>query len=214
MALGVLLLLPTDSYSLDVSRLEAPAEKKILVLGDSLSAAYKLASEEGWVHLMQQRLNTENIAAKVVNASVSGATTAAGLQLLPAALEEHQPDYVILELGANDGLQGKPVPYIRKNLERLILQSQRANAQVILVGIQLPPNFGQRYTVPFFAIYAELAKAHDLALVHFLLDGVAGKPELMMSDGLHPNALAQPKVLENVWGAVIKLLSETSRGDT
>lgn len=204
--LTVIFLLSSQAYSQPEPSLDAFPVTKILVVGDSLSAAYKLAEDQGWVHLMAERLKQKKPAVTVVNASVSGATTAGGLQLLPTALKDHQPDLVILELGANDGLQGKPVPYIRRNLQKLIKTSLDSGAKVVLVGIKLPPNFGSRYTEPFYAQYAQLAEEFELARVPFLLEGVAGDSDLMMSDGLHPNAKAQPKVLENVWPVVKNLL--------
>ncbi len=178
----------------------------LLVLGDSLSAAYNISAESGWVHLLQQRLEEAGKNVSVVNGSVSGATTAAGLQSLPAILERHQPDYMILELGANDGLQGKPVPYIKQNLVELISLAKSANVKVLLVGIRLPPNFGSRYTEPFFNQYADLASQYELEYLPFLLDGVAGNDELMQEDGLHPTAKAQPKILDNIWPAVNALI--------
>ncbi|MFL0800666.1 MAG: arylesterase [Agarilytica sp.] len=206
--LSVISWLPVWGYSADKPRLDASEYKKILILGDSLSAAYKLAAEEGWVHLLQERLDRDGLPFSVVNASVSGATTAAGLQILPNALSAHEPAFVLIELGANDGLQGKPVPYISRNLSSLITQSQEAGAKVVLLGIQLPPNFGSRYTQPFFAQYAALAKEFGLPLVPFLLEGVAGNADLMMRDGLHPQAKAQSLVFENVWPVLSPLLQQ------
>ncbi len=195
-------------YSQSTSKTDSKSTLKILVLGDSLSAAYKLPEEQGWVNLMAERIKNKGWPVKVANASVSGATTEAGLQILPRALSQHNPDWVVLELGANDGLQGKPIPYITSQLERLITQIQAADAQVILAGIQLPPNFGKRYTEPFFQQYPILAKKHALPFIPFLLDGVAGNPQFMMKDGLHPSAEGQKKVLENVWEIVFPLLEE------
>lgn len=180
--------------------------KKILIVGDSLCAAYKMPKEHGWVHLMQGEIDKAKQDYHVVNASVSGATTAAGLAIMKGALGAHQPDIIVLALGANDGLQGKPVSYITKNLETLIAQATATEAQVLLVGIRLPPNFGSRYTKPFFEQYGTLAAKYNLPLVPFLLEGVAGDPELMMSDGLHPNKHAQEKVLANVWSILKPLL--------
>ncbi len=192
---------------------EAPAQqpspnKTILILGDSLSAAYKLSAKQGWASLMQARLREEGLRYQVVNASISGATSAAGLQLLPRKLHEHKPSVVILELGANDGLQGKPVSYISQNLKRLIQLAKDANAQVLLLGIRLPPNFGSKYTEPFFQQYALLAKDLEANLVPFMLDGVAGKPEYMLSDGLHPNAEGQVLVLDTIWPYLQVLLGK------
>lgn len=186
-------------YSQNGGELDAVRPKKILVVGDSLSAAYKLPVQQGWVHLLRLRLESENYSYKVINASISGATTAAGLQLVPESLATHRPDIVLLELGANDGLQGKPVSYISKNLDRLITLTKASGAEVVLIGIRLPPNFGSRYTEPFFQQYQTLAQSHGLPLVPFLLEGIAGSARLMMEDGLHPNAEAQAMILENVW---------------
>lgn len=193
--------------------LDTQTGKKILVVGDSLSAAYKLSKEQGWVNLLRKKLRQQAGIGKsvgVINASISGATTDVGLQLLPDALERHRPDVVILELGANDGLQGKPVPFIKRKLSQLIELSLGADAEVLLLGVQLPPNFGKRYTEPFFRQYAELAKQYNLVYVPFFLEGVAGEPDLMMRDGLHPNAKAQPLVLENVWPSVERMLKASA----
>jgi len=137
-----------------------------------------------------------------------GATTAAGLQTLPVALKKHQPDIVILEMGGNDGLQGKPVALIKRNLEQLIKISQDAGARVLLIGMRLPPNLGSRYTEPFFQQYAELAKKYQLAYIPFLLEGVAGNEQLMQADGIHPTAQAQERILENVWPTLETLIDE------
>lgn len=186
-------------YSQGAVQSDADSAKKILIVGDSLSAAYKLSSDDGWPYLLQQRIRQQRRNYLVVNASVSGATTAAGLQILPKALSEHKPDIVVIELGGNDGLQGKPVPYIKRNLEKLIVLAQSSGARVLLTGMRLPPNFGSRYTQPFYAQYGVLAERYDLAFVPFLLDKVAGHPGMMLDDGIHPSAAGQPVVLENVW---------------
>ncbi len=170
----------------------------VLVVGDSLSAAFNMPVEKGWVHLMRDELSSRQPTVSIANASVSGATTAAGLQFMPAALAQHKPDIVILELGANDGLQGKPLAHIRRNLERLIEQALASDAQVLLVGIRIPPNYGSAYAEPFFAQYAALATQYELSLVPFLLEGVAGVDGLTMSDGLHPRAQAQPIIKNTV----------------
>jgi acyl-CoA thioesterase-1 len=171
----------------------------LLVLGDSLSAAYRLKPEEGWVALLQNRLVEQGSDIKVVNASISGETTQGGLTRLPELLNRHQPNWIVLELGANDGLRATPIPRIEQNLRALIDQSQEAGAEPIIVGIKLPPNYGPRYTRRFFGLYESLAQEYELARVPFLLEDVALKPELMQSDGLHPTAEAQPIVLEQVW---------------
>ncbi len=169
---------------------------KILVLGDSLSAAYKLAESSGWVHILEEQLKNENYAAEVYNVSVSGATTATGKQLLPGALAQFNPDLVILELGANDGLQGKPIDYIGANLSNLIITVKNAGADVLLLGVRLPPNRGKRYIEPFYQQYSQLSSRYETGLVPFFLDGVAGNTALMMADGLHPNAEGQKVIAE------------------
>ena len=178
----------------------------LLVFGDSLSAAYRMDEQDGWVALLQPRLRSEEIPVQVVNGSVSGETTAGGLARLPAMLDAHQPDIVILELGGNDGLRGLPVTSIRQNLERMIQMSQQAGAEVILAGIQIPPNYGPRYTGPFYAQYQELANEYDLVLIPFLLEGIAEDPALMQDDGIHPTAQAQPMIVNIVWPVLLDLL--------
>lgn len=172
---------------------------KILVLGDSLSAAYKMVESAGWVYRLKQRLTSEDYTLTIDNASVSGATTAAGKQLLPGALERFKPDLVILELGANDGLQGKPITYISTNLGDLIATSQQAEADVLLLGVRLPPNRGKRYTEPFFQQYKQLSSQYRTGLVPFFLEGVAGNRALMMEDGLHPNAEGQKVIADLIY---------------
>ncbi len=178
----------------------------LLVFGDSLSAAYRMDQQDGWVALLQQRLDEQDLSMQVVNGSVSGETTAGGLARLPAMLEAHQPDIVILELGGNDGLRGLPVTSIRQNLELMIQMSQQTGAEVILAGIQIPPNYGPRYTGPFYAQYEELANQYDLVLIPFLLDGIAEQPALMQDDGIHPTAEAQPMIVDIVWPVLQDLL--------
>ena len=168
----------------------------VLVWGDSLSAAYGIPVDKGWVNLLQEKLGDDY---RVVNGSISGETSAGGLTRLPEALKTHQPAYLLLELGANDGLRGIDLPTMRSNLEAMLKLAQAANAKVILLGIQLPPNYGSTFTEKFAAIYTDLAKQYNAQLVPFLLDGVADNWDLMQADGLHPTAEAQPKVLENVW---------------
>lgn len=179
----------------------------VLVFGDSLSAAYRMPEERGWVALMQDRMKAEGLPYRIVNASVSGETTGGGLARLPAMLTANNPDIVVLELGGNDGLRGLPVPSIRNNLEQMIALSQAAGAQVLLAGIQIPPNYGPRYTEPFYSQYQELADQYGLALIPFLLEGIAEDSTLMQDDGIHPTAEAQPIILEIVWPSLLKLLS-------
>lgn len=180
----------------------------ILVWGDSLSASYRMDEHQGWVALLEKKLEAEGLSDwRVVNGSVSGETTAGGLARLPAMLASTLPDIVILELGGNDGLRGLPVPTIRENLAQMIELSQNAGASVLLSGIQIPPNYGPRYTGPFYAQYTELAEQYGLVLIPFLLDGIADNAELMQDDGIHPTAEAQPLIVDIVWPALNSLMS-------
>ena len=174
-------------------------ERTVLVLGDSLSAGYGIKPAQGWVALLEQRLRDQGYGYRVVNASVSGETTGGGLQRLPRALELHQPAVVVVELGANDGLRGLSVPLTTDNLTKIVAESKKAGAQVLLVGMRLPPNYGPRYTNDFTRMYQGIATTSKVPLVPFLLQSVALKTELMQADGLHPTAPAQPALLETVW---------------
>lgn len=196
-----LLLLVAPAHAQD----DAPV---LLVFGDSLSAGYRMNEEEGWVALLAARLAGEGASVRVVNASVSGETTDGGLARLPAALDTHKPAIVILELGGNDGLRGLPVANIKQNLLQMVALSQAAGARVILAGIQIPPNYGPRYTGPFTSQYQEIAEEMDLPLIPFLIDGIPQQPELMQDDGIHPSAEAQGLVLENVWPVLMPILKE------
>lgn len=189
----------------------APPPPSILVFGDSISAGYGLASPaQGWVALLRAKLKERGYGYEVVNASVSGETTAGGLARLPRALEVHHPAIVILELGGNDGLRALAVSEMRANLARMIDLSAAAGAKVLLLGIQIPPNYGPQYTAQFAAVYAGLAQEKKLPFVPFLLKGVALSPELMQSDGIHPNPLGQPLLLDNVWPGLLPLLKSPS----
>ena len=187
----------------------APAHAQkpvILVLGDSLSAGAGIDVEHGWVGLLQERLDREGYRYRVVNASVSGDTTAGARTRLPRALRAHRPAIVIVELGGNDGLRGLPLDDTRRNLGAVIEAAKKSGALVLLLGMRLPPNYGRAYTEGFHAIYGELAARRRIHLVPFFLDGVAGHPELMQADGVHPRAAAQPRLLDNVWPALKPLL--------
>ena len=188
-----------------VARAEAPV---ILVLGDSLSAAYGIPAEQGWVSLLQRRLAERGFPHQVVNNSISGDTTSGGLSRLPAALTRGQPTLVILELGANDGLRGQPIMAMTANLARLIELAQQAGAKVALAEMRIPPNYGPLYTQKFQAAFSDLAKRYDITLIPFLLDGVAGNPALIQDDGLHPRAEAQIRILDNVWPTLEPLLQQ------
>ena len=178
----------------------------ILIVGDSISAGFGLDTRLGWVSLLEQRLEREGHDDRVVNASISGDTSAGGQARLPALLTEHKPDVVIVELGGNDGLRGQPPAQLQQNLASMIDQSKAGGAKVLLLGMQLPPNYGARYTRAFAAVYSELGKEKNVALVPFLLEGVGGKPELMQADRIHPAVGAQGLLLDNVWPALKPLL--------
>ncbi|MEL7536830.1 MAG: arylesterase [Pseudomonadota bacterium] len=182
----------------------------LLVVGDSLSAAYNLEIGEGWVNLLGDRLAENGYDFTVVNASISGDTTSGGRARLPAALARHKPTVVVLELGGNDGLRGIPIKTMRANLTAMIEASREAGAAVVLLGIRIPENYGRRYADEFFATYGELARDFSLAHVEFFMDGVALDDSLMQSDGIHPNVDAQPILLENAWPAIKSVLSETT----
>lgn len=188
--------------------------QSVLVLGDSLSAAYGMPAEQGWVALMRQRLELRTPGLDVVNASISGETTQGGLTRLPSLLERHRPGLVLVELGANDGLRGTPLPVIRQNLEQLISLSQAGGARVLLIGVRLPPNYGPRYSEGFFNLFVEVSESLQVPRVPFLMEGVALDRGLMQDDGLHPNAAAQPRLLDNVWPHLEPLLPEPATGVT
>lgn len=183
-------------------------QRTILVLGDSISAAYRIDTESGWVSLLQRKLSTERNDWRVVNASVSGHTTLDGLNRIDALLDEFKPQIMILELGANDGLRGYELNAVRQNLVELIDRAHASGAFVILAGMQLPPNYGPKYADPFKAMYQELSKTKNTGLIPFLMEGVAAVEELMQDDGLHPKAEGQPGLLENVWPVLLVYLDE------
>ncbi|AZC32571.1 arylesterase [Pseudomonas chlororaphis] len=178
----------------------------VLIVGDSISAAFGLDTRQGWVALLEQRLKSEGFNDKVVNASISGDTSAGGQARLPALLAEHKPELVILELGGNDGLRGQLPTQLQQNLASMIDSSKASGAKVLLLGMQLPPNYGVRYTQAFAEVYSKLANEKNVALVPFFLEGVGGNPELMQADGIHPAVAAQGKLLENVWPTLKPLL--------
>jgi acyl-CoA thioesterase-1 len=178
----------------------------ILVFGDSLSAAYGIAQSRGWVTLLAARLKRERPDYSVVNASISGETSAGGRTRLPRALTQHKPAIVILELGANDGLRGLPVAEMKKNLTAMVAAARQAGARVLVVGMRMPPNYGLAYTRAFDAVFGEVARAEKVALVPFLFEGFAENSDLFQADRLHPVEAAQPLMLENVWKGLRPLL--------
>lgn len=188
----------------------APA-RSVLVLGDSLSAAHNIPVESGWVHLLGERLGKMEPPWRVVNASISGETSLSGRNHLPGLLAKERPGVVVIELGANDGLRGLPLDALRDNLAAMIDLAHKRGARVLLLGIELPVNYGPQYRDGLRAIYADLARSKRTALVPFLLDGVALDPTLMQDDGLHPLAAGEPRVLDNVWKALQPLLKAPRR---
>ncbi|HET8701720.1 MAG TPA: arylesterase [Nitrococcus sp.] len=194
----VLLLLPILSA--------AAGNRSILVLGDSLSAAYGIDQSAGWVALLRARLEQQKRGYRVINAGISGDTTHGGLTRLPAALERYHPEILIVELGGNDGLRGVPLAETRSNLAHIIDMAKRRGIQVLLIGVRLPPNYGAVFTERFQAMFHELARAEAIPLVPKLLAGVAEHPGLMQPDGIHPTAAAQPRLLANVWPQLKPLL--------
>lgn len=193
-----------------MSGVSAHAEtNKILIYGDSLSAAYKIPRESGWVALLQKRLQSQAYAAEVVNVSVTGETSAGGVRRITQTLKLHQPDVVVLELGANDGLRHLPIEDTRNNLASIIYASQTQGARVVLAGMKMPPSLGAAYRQTFEEMFASLAKEYGLSYIPFFLEGVAGNPALNQEDGLHPTAAAQEMILDNVWAVLKPLLGHT-----
>jgi acyl-CoA thioesterase I len=186
----------------------AASDRTILVFGDSLSAAHGLRPEQGWVALLDKRLREQGYGYNVVNASVSGETTSGGLQRLPRALELNKPQIVVLELGANDALRGLPLSAAKDNLSKMVDLGEKAGAQVLLVGMRIPPNYGPRYTADFVQMYSDLKAQYHLAFVPFLLESVALDSSKMQDDGLHPNAEGEPPVLDTLWPQLVPLLKK------
>ncbi len=178
----------------------------LLIFGDSLSSAYNMPVEKGWVSLLQQSMDENNYSIKVVNASISGETTSNGLLRLEKQLKKHQPDIVLIELGGNDGLRGFNINTTKNNLSKMVQMSQEHGSQVLLAGIKIPPNYGKTYTEKFTEIYSDLSEKHSVALIPFILEKVATKPNYMQADGIHPNASAQPLIMQTVWQYLEPLL--------
>ncbi|MEX2961488.1 arylesterase [Microbulbifer sp. TYP-18] len=199
LGLYLLLLVPSAGTRAD-------AGDTLLVLGDSISAAYGFDETEGWVQLLRERLAEEDKPVMVVNASVSGETSAGGLARLPRLLEEHRPRWLILELGGNDGLRGYPPRSLQQNLQRMVQLAQEGGARVLLLGMRMPPNYGRAYTEAFAAVYPKVAAAEQVPLVPFFLQPVALQEGAMQADGIHPTAGAQPALLEHVWPCIQGLM--------
>lgn len=196
-----LILLPLVAIS-------SHAASTILVYGDSLSAAYGLSTQQGWVSLMGERLKNEHLPYQVVNASISGETTAGGVSRLKQTIAAQKPQVLILALGANDGLRGLPVEAMQQNLSKMLTLAKQNNIQVLLVGMRIPPNYGPQYTQAFHQTFIDLAQQFKIKLVPFLLENVAGKPALNQDDGIHPTAEAQPIILETVWNTLQTMLNK------
>ncbi len=184
----------------------APAAPTVLIVGDSLSAGYGLAAGQGWVDLLQRKLAAQGFGHRVVNASISGDTTAGGRSRITAALQVHQPQIVIIELGGNDGLRGSALAPVKANLDYMVETAQKAGAKVLLLGMRLPPNYGSKYVNEFSALFGDVAKARQTALVPFLLNAFGDQPDLFQSDRIHPTAQAQSLMLEAIWPELKKLL--------
>ncbi len=188
-----------------------PMAPALVVLGDSLSAGYGIRVEDGWVALLERRLEAQGYGYRVVNASVSGETTVGGLARLPRVLDRQHPAIVIIELGGNDGLRGLPVADMRRNLTELVARSRAAGARVLLVGTRMPSNYGPVYTEQYFEAFAAVARAERVALVPSLLEGVAAEERNFQADHLHPTAVVQPRLLDSVWRGLAPLLGPPSR---
>lgn len=193
---------------LSVCAANAASTKTVLIIGDSLSAGYGIEMDQSWTALLQNRLRSQGYEHRVVNASISGDTTEGGAARISAALENFSPELVILELGGNDGLRGIPPETMKGNLQNIIEASRATGASVIMLGIRIPTNYGQRYTTAFEAVYRDLAEQLQVPWIEFFMEGVALDEELMQADGIHPNAKAQPILLDSAWPVVSKALSD------
>ena len=200
-----LFLLLTIVTSLACAQNTTSGATKILVMGDSLSAGYGIDIQKGWVNLLEKEI-TKKHAVQIINASVSGETSSGGNTRLPALLAEHKPDIVILELGGNDGLRGQPLKLLEKNLQTMIDASKKIEAKILLAGMQIPPNYGARYSNQFKELYPKLAEQNQLGLIPFLLEGIGGNETLVQRDGIHPTAEAQPIIVKNVLPELEKIL--------
>ncbi|WP_250464572.1 arylesterase [Microbulbifer litoralis] len=187
---------------------QASAADKLVVLGDSISAAYGIDEARGWVQLLRDRLAARESPVEVVNASVSGETTSGGLARLPRLLSEHEPRWLIVELGGNDGLRGYPPQALARNLQQMVKLADKAGAEVLLLGMRMPPNYGRAYTEAFAAVYPRVAEAAGIPFLPFFLEPVALEEGAMQTDGIHPTAEAQPALLEHVWPCVEAMLGE------
>jgi acyl-CoA thioesterase-1 len=187
------------------------AAQTVMVFGDSLSAAYNLSVQQGWVHLVSRRIDAAGLPWQVVNASVTGETTAGGLRRIAEDLRRHKPAIVVIELGGNDALRGLPIAGMRRNLDEIVRLVRQARAEPVLVGMMIPPNYGIEYAAQFRDMYASIAAKANAPLVPFLLEGVGDKPELFQADQVHPTAAAQPRIADNVWGVLEPILKKKAK---
>lgn len=181
-------------------------QQTILIMGDSISAGFGIAKDSSWAALMELKLKDVNSHNRMINASISGETTSGGAHRISKLLKQHQPNIVIIELGGNDGLRGSPIKVITQNLSRMIVQSQQAGAEVVLLGMRIPPNYGQRYSELFAGQYQSLASEHRITHLPFLLQGIAAVPGMMQADGIHPTLNAQPIMMQNIWQLIEPML--------
>jgi len=181
-------------------------EKNLLIIGDSISAAYGINPEMGWVKLLATKITQAKKPYQVINASISGDTTANGLNRFEPLMDKYKPTIVIIELGGNDGLRGLSIKQMRSNLMKMIELSQKNNSHIILAGMKIPPNYGKRYTEAFYKIYQDLSETYKVDLIPFLLEGIGDNPELMQTDGLHPTVDAQPLIMKRVWEKLRRIL--------
>lgn len=188
-----------------VSGLNTAYAASIVVFGDSISAAYGIEVNKGWVAKLQQKLSQQKKPYQVINASVSGETTSGGVSRLPQVLKQYQPQILILELGGNDGLRGQSPKLMQQNLQKMIQQAKKQNVKVVLLGMKIPPNYGKAYNQAFEKVFVDVAKIEQVPFVPFFLEGVGGNDDLMQSDGIHPNEKAQDKLLKNVWPIIEKV---------
>nr|WP_010131868.1 arylesterase [Microbulbifer agarilyticus] len=203
---GLLLIVLVYAAAVKADEQGAMESGTLLVLGDSISAAYGIDERDGWVQLLRDRLAEQDLAVKVVNASVSGETSAGGLARLPRLLSEHGPDWLVLELGGNDGLRGYPPRMLKQNLVRMVEMAREQGAEVLLLGMQMPPNYGKAYTKAFAEVFPKVAAEQKVPLVPFFLETVALLDGAMQTDGIHPTAKAQPALLDHVWPCLEILL--------
>lgn len=211
LVVAALCCLPLPGLAVATPVPEAARAAKILVIGDSLSAEYGLERNSGWVALLDQRLQDKNAGYQIHNSSISGDTTSGGLSRLPAALDRYRPDLVIIELGSNDALRGLPLDMTRKNLSTMASLSLGSGARVLLIGMQIPPNYGRSYAEQFKQMFNDIAREHDVGLVPFLFEGIATDHAMFQPDGMHPNERAQPLLAETVWRELKPMLQPPAR---